>query len=625
MKKRRWILLGLLSLLFLFTCQLTPTTAEAAGYYDYEIQSYDVNITVTKENVLHITENLSVFFNTSKHGIYRRIPLKNEVTRLDGSESTVRATVKNCESNEKFSREYDSGDCVLKLGDEDITLTGQKDYVISYDYVMGNDVLDDADEFYFNLIGTGWKDTQISNVTFTITMPEEFDESKLGFSHGYSGSTDTDDIYYSITGNTITGYMDSDYTLQPTEALTVRLELPDGYFYVRKPNYALYVVSFAIPLICVILAGLMWFMVGRDETVVETVEFTPPENRNSAEVAFALKGSVDSKDIISLIVYLANKGYLTIEETESDGLFHNKPGFRLNMGRPYDGNVEEERIFLSGLFMGRTSVTKSDLEDKFYKTIQTITTKMNAKENKEFLFEKNSINKTGILVLMILVSFAAIILPPMYALVGGFDGGMLVGFIFPLVAVCMIALFAVQKMNWFARIFIVIWGLGFGGVPFITMLWPSIGQDPIFIIAFLVGILCAGGIVFFATIMSRRTAYGREILGRVRGFKNFLLLAEKDRLEALVETNPNYFYDILPYAYVFDISDKWMKKFESIALESPDWYYGPHGNTMFNMMAFNSFMNSTMSSATSSMTSSPSSSGGGSSGGGSGGGGGGSW
>jgi uncharacterized membrane protein len=91
--------------------------------------------------------------------------------------------------------------------------------------------------------------------------------------------------------------------------------------------------------------------------------------------------------------------------------------------------------------------------------------------------------------------------------------------------------------------------------------------------------------------------------------------------------NPTYFYNILPFTYVLGVSDKWIKKFETISLQAPDWY---GGSTAFNMTSFGSFMSSTMSSASSAMSSSPSSSsggssGGGSSGGGSGGGGGGSW
>lgn len=93
--------------------------------------------------------------------------------------------------------------------------------------------------------------------------------------------------------------------------------------------------------------------------------------------------------------------------------------------------------------------------------------------------------------------------------------------------------------------------------------------------------------------------------------------------------DPTYFYDILPYTYVLEISDKWIEKFELISLQAPSWHDNPNS---FDMIAFGTFISFTMISAQSAMSSSPSgdsggssgggSSGGGSSGGGSGGGGG---
>lgn len=150
--------------------------------------------------------------------------------------------------------------------------------------------------------------------------------------------------------------------------------------------------------------------------------------------------------------------------------------------------------------------------------------------------------------------------------------------------------------------------------------------------------------------MPKRTPYGKEMLGKLKGFKNYLETAEKDRLEALVMENPNYFYDILPYTYVLGVSDIWMKKFEEISLEPPIWDDRMDRDS-FDISIFEADVNSTMrdakeimttkpyrgssggssdssssySSSSSSSYSSSSSSGGGSSGRGSGGGGGRSW
>jgi uncharacterized membrane protein len=175
-------------------------------------------------------------------------------------------------------------------------------------------------------------------------------------------------------------------------------------------------------------------------------------------------------------------------------------------------------------------------------------------------------------------------------------------------------------------IFGLIFGLIFGGMPWAFFVLPALLVDTVYWVTYLSGMLCIAGMIILNRYMSKRTSFGNEILGRIKGFKTFLVTAEKHKLETLVMQDPTYFYNILPFTYVLGVSDKWINKFESISIPPPEWYTG---NTHFSTVAFGHFINSTMQSATTSMSSSPSSgsssSGGGSSGHGSGGGGGHSW
>ena len=166
-------------------------------------------------------------------------------------------------------------------------------------------------------------------------------------------------------------------------------------------------------------------------------------------------------------------------------------------------------------------------------------------------------------------------------------------------------------------------GVFFSTLPIST----AVIYDYRYLVAVLYGIFAVIVIGVLFKLLPKRTPYGNEMLGKLRGFKRFLETAEKQKLEQMVMQHPTYFYDILPYTYVLGVSDKWIEKFESISLQAPNWY---DGYSSFNASSFGRFMTSTMSSASSSMSSSSSggsggSSGGGSSGGGSGGGGGGSW
>lgn len=589
---------------------------------DYVIDSYDINVKVNENNTFDITETITANFYVRKHGIIRTIPLENTIERLDGSRSTNRVKITNLQVNNKYSKSNSNGDLSIKIGDQDTYVTGLQKYVIKYTYDIGSDPVKDADEFYYNLIGTEW-DTSISNVSFSITMPKEFDASSLGFSSGRYGYTDNESVSYSVDGNTISGiYTD---TLPAGNGLTVRLALPDNYFVGARDNKTDYYIIIGICLFIVFIAFVLWLLFGKDKPVIETVEFYPPEGYNSAELAFLYKGETDDKAIVSLLIYLASKGYLSIKETENKALFASTKDFTIYKLKEYDGTNEIEKLFFDGLFRTRSSVTSSDLTNRFYITVNRIKKLLNKKENKTKIFDKKSLQLRGFIIPMMLIIFILITVKPFY------DAGMLselpVALIFPGVGFSLMLSILTSSSPKSAKIFIIFWGLLFGGIP-LFMILPIIFSTPVSAITYFIGILCIIVLYIFRKIILKRTPFGLEILGKIKGFKRFLETAEKDQLESMVEKEPEYFYNILPYTYALDVSDKWVEQFENIAVEPPSWYYS---NTAFSVHSFGIFMNSTMTRVNTSMTSRPSSSGsggssgGGFSGGGSGGGGGSSW
>ena len=67
------------------------------------------------------------------------------------------------------------------------------------------------------------------------------------------------------------------------------------------------IISLLLPIVLAVISFLIWLKYGRDEPVIETIEFYPPEGLNSLDTAFFYKGKVNNKDITSLLIYLANK------------------------------------------------------------------------------------------------------------------------------------------------------------------------------------------------------------------------------------------------------------------------------------------------------------------------------
>jgi uncharacterized membrane protein YgcG len=147
-------------------------------------------------------------------------------------------------------------------------------------------------------------------------------------------------------------------------------------------------------------------------------------------------------------------------------------------------------------------------------------------------------------------------------------------------------------------------------------------------------------IVFALTARKPLTDKGAELRDHLEGLREYIRLAEADRLRVLqspqgAESTPVSTNDprevlklnekLLPYSVLFGLEKEWAEELSKYYIEEPpDWY---SGSTAFNAAVFSSSIGSISSSASSSMSGSSSSSGGsgggGSSGGGGGGGGGG--
>lgn len=558
--KRSLPVFVLLTLLF---CAF-PSFGAAHTYEPYYITAYDVEIHVAEDNVLRVTENIDVHFNEARHGIYRYIPLRNQVERADGSTAVTRAKVNAIHCSDSYSKSTENSQLVLQIGDEDTTLTGDHHYTISYNYALGQDVVNGSDELYYNIIGSGW-DTYIDNVTFRIAMPKDFNADLLGFSAGSYGFEGTSSIEYYVNGLEITGRLTRE--LGPYEAFTVRLELPDGYFYFdTAAHIAKLCAMVCIPIICLLIVALIWRRFGKDKKVVKIVEFYPPEGMSSTDVAYWYKGALSNEDMVPLLIELANEGYIAINESKSSE-YYDGADYVIERRKTYNGPDSNKKIFFDGLFeSGKSRITNEDLENVFYKHLNQIAANYNTMSNRRKVFSNTSLIMRVVCLALVAASLAADIL---------------------------------------------IFNRTFGA-----------GER---YAAFIAGIVILAAAFILSFFVRKRTDQGHQILQKIEGFKLFLETAEKDRLEKLVFDDPKYFYNILPYAYVLGVSDAWVKKFEDIAVEPPDWYYG--SGTFHTYMMWH-FMSSTMHSAAQAMTSAPQTSsggGGGFAGGGSGGGGGGSW
>ncbi|MBQ9014685.1 MAG: DUF2207 domain-containing protein [Firmicutes bacterium] len=610
------------------------------GAGNFLIDDYRIDMQVNEDDTYQITETIDVQFTQASHGIYRSIPYRTTLDR-DGQKSSFYGEVRDFQMLSGQPYEKSKGDeaYVFKIGDPDRYAEENTTYQFSYVFDMKGDHLKNADEVYYNLVGTSWEARSIDQVKFTVTFPKPIEMKNVGVKTGYNVEVP----FESDGDRTVTGTTTED-TLT---GLTIRAVLPEGYFTKQAGSSNLLLYLLTAILAAVTCAGfILWRRYGRDPQIVETEEFYPPEGLSAPEVAYLDTGSIEGRQITSMLLTLADKGYLKISEIQVPAGIRkkkNKTEYEITQVKAYDGSSEDEQAFMDGLFDegSRSSVRMSDLKDSFYKTVNGIRSAI-IRRYKHRLYDPQAARIAHILRLVGLIAMIALfavskLLNGSPFIVGGGDfvmylvlDAMEIGL--PLIGFLGITRWINQPkkgpkiilgfLGWGILILI---GIG-AAVLFDTCMG---GQIP----AYLIGLGMIFLLYLMAALCERKTDEYVQLLGKIRGFKRFLNVAEKERMEMLAEQDPNYFYKNLAFAFALGVTSVYAKRFASLATKPPQWYdtpYYSHGamGTAFDSAALMDSMDSMMHSVSASMTSSPSDSGGGGSfsgGGGAGGGGGGSW
>ena len=634
MKRISKLLLTLCTLLCI-ACAILPS---AGAYEYYDTNQYDVDVTVHENNSFTVVETIKVHFNSARHGIYRYIPYKGTVTReINGKtvNQKYRAQISNIQvDGYTFETDTENSNVVIQIGDENRLVDGDQTYTIRYTMSLPDDKNDEFDDIYLNLLPTGWG-TSIPKSTMTIRMPKEFEQNRILFISGQYGDTDTGVVRWNVNGDVITATLLEE--LPTGSGVTLKMGLPEGYFIGERTDLLYQLGMYAAIAAAALIGGLFYLLFGRDERYFKTVEFYPPPGMTSAEVGYIVNGAADKEDIVSLIIYWANQGCLRIEEDPAGNMQLERIKDLPPTAKPY------ELTLFNGLFAKSSRLDLDKKDQAIFNSFQASKSQLNDmfRLPGNEVFTKSSRVVRWIGLVLMLVPMAALLLLGSYVRI-------LDDIIYmPIISLAVMLLGQVWMVitadNWHHMAkgtrtgsiigAGIIAGIGLVGgtlFGFFKLMMP------------LATILALGATVLLTIVtvfMRKRTKRGNEWLGKLLGLKEFIEYAEADRIKLLVDENPAYFYHILPYAYVLGVSDKWSKKFESIAVPPPAWYsggqYDPyHFSAFYFMGAFHRCMNSVQNTVAipppkeggnGNFSGGSFSGGGGFSGGGFGGGGGGSW
>ncbi len=652
MKKVFYILTGAaVVILFFLAGSLLESASGNAQKPEYDnamrTENYSVQIEVLEDGAYQVEERIQVNMLKSRHGIYRYIPQYGPSVYYDGKGRRQKVPyfgkIKLQKTNAPVEISLENGCTVFRLGSVDETVYGPAEYIICYRFTPYFQEKNYSNAYY-NVFPGMWQNPIPAGSSFSVKFPKDFDHDNLKLYGGaYGDQEDASQLLrLSWSGNTLEGTLKEDLSLG--EGITFFAAMPEGYFgeihtAAVWPRFALGAFSLAA------FGGalFLFWAFGRDETVYPSIQFQPPQGIDSAAVGYIIDGAAENRDVLSMILYWADQGFLTIEEKKKDKLLLHRV-----QPLPPDAPGYAQTLF-SNLFKKGDVCDVEELSGKFYDSITAAKAQIKKCFKKEnALYTKSSRLArwtTGLLTMLPFFGFLELIFLTSYMdmrwlklSVACFCLFLAGAWIF-----CHGVDFWHSKSS-SKRVRTVVAGLflmGLGLAGYGGAYLQRVRHGEVFSYIILYAIVCAAsaGLAVLTAFMRKRTQRCVEWMGKLLGLRDFIETAELDRLQALAEETPELFYHILPYAYVMGLSDVFAHKLKGLALAPPQWYVSPYNQPgrAFDYYAFNHHLMRNMHTATQALAvpeskSSGSSLGGGSSGGGGGfsgggfgGGGGGSW
>lgn len=590
------------ALVLAFLLGLIQCTTAFAGVDDFTLKSFHGEYYLGRDDqgvsTLKVEETLVAQFPNfdQNHGILRSLP---DVYEGHGVDLKILKVTKANGEPWNYTTYGENDNVVLKIGDADKFVQGEQTYIIHYTMRAVTLNLADRDEFYWDVNGDDWRQP-FGSVTARVHFAEDISGTMQDRDSCYTGVRGSKE--QACTVNTTAGQLDGPTVktvsatkpMGPGENLSFAIAFNKATFASYKPDPAevlkqvlfFFAAIVALPLIALIVAFKGWWTKGRDPEGRGVIipEYLPPKGLSVLESDTVLKMGMQRSAISAQIIDLAVRHYLKIYEVkEVKRLAKDKITYELELLKDFKDLRDDERQVIEMIFKDTT------LEPGSRVKVDDLKNKLYKDAAKLSETVTKNVTKSG----YFLVAPDKASKPYLVTGIIMFSAAI---FLFGL-----IGLFAI--------------GLGIAGA-----------------IVFIMG--------FF---IPARTIKGVEIRDYMLGLKDYMKLAEADRLKVLqsprgsltekVNVSDNtqlvkLYERLLPFAMLFGIEQEWANQFADLYKQPPDWYSGSSG--AFHAANFSSGLHSFGAASAASFVS-PSSSGsggsggGGFSGGGGGGGGGGGW
>ena len=502
----------------------------------WRIADFSADVDVHKDGSADINEKISLVFIGEFHGIHRYIPV--DYPGPDGSNYSLFLKVRNVTDEEgqklKYSSKTQSGYRVLTIMIPGAVDTSKRIHIL---YSVQNAVkfLEDHDEFYWNVTGNGWS-VPIDAASAYVRFPPDA-AGKLR-AQAFAG------VYHSnekavtdLQGPNVVA--ETSNPLPARGGLTVDVFLPKGVL--EQPSAFTKALWFLgsnpvifLPVVAFVVMFSLWWTKGRDPSAGISVApmYEPPKGMTPAEVGTLIDDSTDPRDITSILVDLAVRGYIKIREQQvSQMLVFKKKDYvfvQLKGPEQWGDLAPFERVMMENLFpAGSTETHIADLRNRFYVAIPPIKSYVMAALKDKGMYTLDPESAHGYWILGAVVTAAPFVLAGYFLHVDFTQSG--------------------------------IWAVG--------------------------SFLLAALIVFlFSRIMTAKSLKGVRTRVEILGFQEFMNRVDADRLKRMP---PDTFEKFLPYAMALGVEHRWAKAFQGIVQNPPTWYEGSYGPNFTTWMFMN--------------------------------------
>jgi len=705
------------SAVLLFVIAFACLFAASASAQD-RILSYDVAIGVSPDSAMQVEERIHVRVagDQIKHGILRDFPTQYQ---KDGGYIEVGFNVTKVEldgRNEPYTvQSYGNGRRV-RIGRASTNVSpGEHTYLISYrtDHQLG--FFDDHDELYWNATGTGWG-FPIDRATVHVGLPDDIPQDKVRL-EGYTGAQGAKGTAYRASMTNGIPTFTTTAPLRPHEGLTIVVMWPKGFVTqpaplpiqhgranrAGRPNISLtdlldwhrmklrdpagmLMATSAIILFFLLIGS--WIKVGRDpEGRSISVAYEPPNGLSPAATRYARLLRSDPKALTAAVLSMASKGYLTISEQQTSGLFSFSHVYVLTRSGKEPSLSQDEDLVAAALFSDDAKVAQARVQfevqmqklqakhpqlAEMARSVASLATPQETNtvrltpQNPRLQHASSDLEKSLKAAMppsTLMKNHSGLIALAVLWLLGGAYASLRV---YP---------GSLADNNWNVApiaVFFMIWNMisvlnlvgsvstflpidSFAPTPtfgkrvasaFGIVCWSIFSAATGFIVAMTTSAEWAAALMamwalvaVFQRLLKSPTEAGQRQWDAIEGFRQFLAEVDEDRLNRMnpPSKTPELFERMLPYAVALECEVEWAKKFESVlamaaaatsggtGAYSPAWYSGPGMNAAAFADSFASSFSSAIASSATTPGSSSGGGGGGSSGGGGGGGGGGGW